>query len=207
MQTATSPRFIRACRILFAALALAAVITQFVQSVIILHRPPLNFFSYFTFQSNLFAAGVLAWLAIFPSRRSDWIRGAAVLYMLITGAVYNLLLAGLHAQLQTTIPWTNATLHTLMPVVLLFDWLIDPPTARLPFRQALLRWMIYPYLWLAYTLVRGPLAGWYPYPFLNPAQPGGGLTVAAYCVGISLGTFAAIWLVLLLGRRVRLLVS
>ena len=38
-------------------------------------------------------------------------------------------------------------------------------------------------LWTGYTLVRGALVDWYPYPFLDPANGGYG-TVAAYVVGI-----------------------
>jgi hypothetical protein len=50
--------------------------------------------------------------------------------------------------------------------------------------------------WLAYTLVKGPIVGKYPYPFLDPANGGYG-TVAVYCVAIllvmALVCVAAIW--------------
>lgn len=59
--------------------------------------------------------------------------------------------------------------------------------------------MAFPIVWVAYTLVRGPrvtspLTGspwWYPYPFLDPHQPGGYGTVALY-VGAIAVTIAAI---------------
>ncbi len=44
----------------------------------------------------------------------------------------------------------------------------------------------YPLTWLVYTLVKGPIVGKYPYPFLDPANGGYG-TVAAYCVAILVG--------------------
>jgi hypothetical protein len=34
-------------------------------------------------------------------------------------------------------------------------------------------------------MIRGPIVGWYPYPFLNPAQPGGYGAVAVYVVAIA----------------------
>ncbi len=47
-------------------------------------------------------------------------------------------------------------------------------------------WLTFPSAWLLYTLVRGPVAGWYPYPFLDPAHGGYG-SVALYCLAILLG--------------------
>ena len=45
------------------------------------------------------------------------------------------LLAGLQESLDTHIAWVDFTVHKLMPVVLVADWLIDPPRHRLPFRH------------------------------------------------------------------------
>ena len=105
----------------------------------------------------------------------DRLRGAAVVYMAVTGVVYGLLLQG--TDVDTTIPWVNAIVHQVMPVVVVLDWLLDPPVDRLATRDAL-AWLTYPVAWIAYTMVRGPIAGWYPYPFLDPA-PGGYAPVAA----------------------------
>jgi hypothetical protein len=32
--------------------------------------------------------------------------------------------------------------------------------------------LVYPVVYVAYSLIRGRLVGWYPYPFLNPATSG-----------------------------------
>ena len=69
-----------------------------------------------------------------------------------------------------------------MPIAVIADWLIDPPRTSIPFTTSL-RWLTYPLLWVAYTLVRGATSGWYPYPFLDPANGGYG-TVAIYIVAI-----------------------
>jgi hypothetical protein len=61
--------------------------------------------------------------------------------------------------------------HRLTPLVFAADWLIDPPRRPVAFPRAL-AWMIFPLLYLPYTLVRGPIVGWYPYPFLDPRGRG-----------------------------------
>ena len=48
--------------------------------------------------------------------------------------------------------------------------------------------MIYPLAWTVLTLIRGALDGWYPYPFLDPANGGYGALVTT-TVGIVGGFF------------------
>ena len=50
-------------------------------------------------------------------------RGAATLYMAITGMIFSLLLSG--ADVQTPIPWVNSTLHYVFPLFIVIDWLVD----------------------------------------------------------------------------------
>jgi hypothetical protein len=71
-----------------------------------------------------------------------------------------------------------------MPLVMLADWLITPPAARLRMRQGVL-WLSFPLVWIVYTIIRGAIVNLYPYPFLNPAN-GGYASVAVYCVAILL---------------------
>ena len=80
-----------------------------------------------------------------------------------------------------------------MPVVVLADWLIDPPRKPIAFRPALI-WLAYPLTWTAFSLIRGPLDGWYPYPFLDPANGGYGV-VGLYAVAILLGFLGVTWTV------------
>jgi hypothetical protein len=179
--------------------------------MVVLGRSVTDFFSYFTIQSNLFAAIIFLWISLKPNpkgteQRRLLVRGAAVLCMTITGIVYGLLLSGLHAQLQTTIPWVNTVLHRIIPVVLIVDWIIEPSGQELTFKKALV-WLVYPFAWLAYTMIRGSLIGWYPYPFLEPTQPGGYGSVVGHIIGITLGATILIWLLVMLGRRVHLKVK
>jgi len=203
----TSTRWwVRGYRAVFAALTLVAVAAQLSRSVSA-GFPAANFFSFFTIESNLFAAAVLLWGASGDADRRpapvvDLVRGAATLYMGITGVVYGLLLAGYQQELQTTLPWVDIVAHRVMPLVLVADWLIDPPRRRLDLRRALV-WLAYPLLYAAYSLIRGPLARWYPYPFLDPARVGGYGVVALYCLGIAAGALLFAWIVVAIGTRRR----
>ena len=199
--------WVRIYRVFFAILIIVTVGVQYRHSVMVLGRPVADFFSYFTIQSNLFTAFVFLWIGINAVHKGTehsryLVRGAAVLYMTITGIVYGLLLSGLHAQLQTTIPWVNIVLHRLVPMIMIIDWIIDPSGLDLTFRDALV-WLVYPFAWLGYTMVRGLLIGWYPYPFLEPTQPGGIVSVVGYIVGITLGAMILIWLIVMLGKHLQ----
>ncbi|GAA0592159.1 Pr6Pr family membrane protein [Streptomyces crystallinus] len=146
-----------------------------------------NWISYFTNLSNLLGAAVLlvGGLALLRGTRPvpDLLRGAATLYLVITGVVYWALLAGTID--ANTIIWANNVVHGVMPAVFLTDWLLRPPLRRIPWTQSL-RWLVFPLLYLAYSLLRGPHAGWYPYDFLDPREPGGYKHVATWSVIITL---------------------
>ena len=142
-----------------------------------------NFFSYFTILSNVLAVVTLVGGAIRTGRASrawDLLRGQAVVMMTVTLVVYAVLLADVDVNLQDQ--WVNIVVHRLFPIVVIVDWLIDPPASSISARDSLV-WLAFPLVWTGYTLVRGALVDWYPYPFLDPANGGYG-TVAAYVVGI-----------------------
>lgn len=187
-------------RVFFAGLALAAILTQLADLAAAGTLNPVSYFSYFTIDSNLIAATVLLigatrWRSE-PSPRFDVARGAAVVYMSVTGIVFTLLLS--NTDVDTAIPWVNTVVHELMPIVIVADWLLDPPADRLTTRQGLL-WLTFPLVWLAYTLIRGSLTGLYPYPFLNPANGGYG-SVAVYIVAILAVMAIVCWLTVVLGN-------
>lgn len=160
----------------FGLLGLSAVITEIVALVGLGVFNPSNFFSYFTILSNIFAFSMLLIGAYYllkhkQSKRVDMLRGAAALYMIITGIVFATLLANIEGITLTAVPWDNTVLHYIIPVVMLIDWLIDRPSASIGYKKSLI-WLAFPIVYLAYSLIRGPIVGWYPYPFLNPANNG-----------------------------------
>src|SRR6202043_724383 len=81
-------------------------------------------------------------------------------------------------------PWVNGVLHVVTPCVVVVDWLAAPPRKKLD-SHILLRLLIFPTVYLAYVLIRGSQVGWYPYPFLNPARPGGYRGVVGYAAAIA----------------------
>jgi hypothetical protein len=196
----TKPVWVSGYRIFFALAAIVAMGYQlYHQYDTIDNYNPVNFFSFFTIESNLFAAVVFLLAALTglgqrPSKTFDLIRGAAVLYITTTFVVYGLLLSGYQVELQTTVPWVDTVLHRIFPLVLIADWIIVPPSRKITFRQGLI-WLTYPAVYVVYTLIRGPRADWYPYPFLDPREDGGYGRIALYSVGIAIGIIAFIWVV------------
>ena len=93
------------------------------------------------------------------------------------------LLSGVDVQLQLV--WVDVVLHKIFPIVVVLDWILDPPMTRLSVRDGLL-WLAFPLAWTGVTLVRGAIDGWYPYPFLDPANGGYG-TVAVTVVAVTIG--------------------
>jgi len=163
-------------RLAFAGLGIAAIV-----AAIRVTGSLVDFFSYFTIESNLLAIVVLlVGGALDPQgRRWVYLRGAATLFMVITGIVYAVLLANVEVGL--TSPWINDTLHRVIPLVMLADWIAFSPWARSSHRAAL-GWLIVPLAYFAYSLLRGAAVHWYPYPFLNPTHPGGYGRVVIYAV-------------------------
>jgi hypothetical protein len=47
--------------------------------------------------------------------------------------------------------------------------------------------MVYPIVYLTYSLVRGPIVDWYPYDFIDPDEQGGYDGVTLYALGITAG--------------------
>jgi hypothetical protein len=188
-----------------ALVAIAAIVVQLKTLADAGRLDVVNFFSYFTIQSNLIGIVALGAMAVLGERPRpawlDWLRGAATVYLTITFVVVILLLSNIDVGLQ--LAWVDFVLHKLTPVVVVADWLLAPPRRQMTTRIAL-SWLLFPLVWLAYTMVRGPIASWYPYPFLNPANGGYGavaITSAAILVAGTVVCLAVAWLATWLAGR------
>jgi hypothetical protein len=170
-------------------LVVAAIVAQAVELANHGAFDPTRFFAYFTIQSNLIGVAAFALLLLgrgaARARGLELLRGAAAVYLTVTFFVVIFLLSGVDVGLQ--LGWVDFVLHKLFPVVVVLDWIVDPPTVRLASRDAI-TWLVYPLIWTGLTLVRGAADGWYPYPFLDPANGGYG-QVAATAVAITIGFF------------------
>ena len=173
-------------RVLLAAASVAGVVTQLVIAIQT-DFGLVNFFSYFTTLSNLFAsvifiAGAVRVLRDRPSTATwDAVRGASVVYMAFVGIVFNTLLRD--ADLGDLTPWVNVVHHMLMPVAVVVDWLLLPPGRRVLPRTAAI-WVIVPVIYTLYSVVRGAVVHFYCYPFFNPAAVGGYSGVALFCAAL-----------------------
>jgi hypothetical protein len=192
--------FIASYRLLFAILGLAAVVTQYINNVELLGDAysPVNFFSFFTIESNLLLIAVFfigSYMAFKKKTHATFelLRGGAMIYMLVTGIIFSLLLTGLQEELLTHIPWVNAVLHYVLPVVAVLDWIIDTPRKQISFSRGLI-WLTFPLSYFAYSLVRGHYVEWYPYPFLNPTLDGGWARVASMAIFITFVFVFIVWL-------------
>lgn len=178
-----------------------------------------NFFSFFTILSNVASAVVLLWAAVWffargarsgarEPRGLATVLACATTYMVVTGIVYNTLLRFVELPQGVTVWWSNEILHVVGPVFLLADLFLGPRRRALPWR-AIAEVVVFPVVWVVYTLVRGPLTTnpvtgasyWYPYPFLDPHLQGGYGGVALYVVGIAVAIALVAWLVVAVGRR------
>ena len=197
---ALSGPVLRVCRALLALAVLTAIAYDVAAGPGVSDA---DYFSYFTVLSNLFAAAMLLYGALRPARERsgtvELLRGAAVVYILTTGIVYLLLLSG-HAPAY---PWVNAILHYLMPVAVTLDWLLDPPRVHLDPTRTVVLWMVFPLLYITYTLARGAIVDWYPYLFVNPYRGGGYLLVAGDCLAVGIGIVALIIATTWAGNRRR----
>jgi hypothetical protein len=147
-----------------------------------------QYFSYFTIQSSFIAATVLLIGGVSALRRSEdslaytVARMSVVAYAVVTAVVYNVLLRGIATMGFHSTPWPGELMHVWVPIFIVLDWLLSPGRPRLRW-TALRIVVVYPLVWLAFTLVRGAITGWYPYPFLEPST--GWLSVLTYVLGIA----------------------
>ena len=180
-------------RLCFGALAVIAIASQFVDPAREGSRDPVDFLSYYSLASAILGlvvllVGAARWRE--PSTRlDDLIRGEAVVCLVMTGLMHGVRLVDDRAE--------------VLPVVLLIDWVVDPPVAHLRFRTGLL-WLAFPAVWVVYTMVRGLLSGWYPYPFLDPGTSGY-LESASYVAVLGAGFVLLSFAVVALGEMARTL--
>lgn len=134
----------------------------------------------FTYQANVFAAAYYMWTLLSP--RADaraGLRGAVVLYVLIAGVVWNLLLT------ERSMGYTaaNFLLHVVVPVLALSDWLlVGRGQGRVHWWHPLV-WLAYPALYVVVALLILNEAGRRaPYYFLDPGSVGVATVLLNVCV-------------------------
>ncbi len=124
----------------------------------------------FTYQANVLAAAYYLWTLF--SARADGragIRGAVVLYVVVAGAIWNLLLTDYSMGYTPA----NILLHIVVPVLAILDWILVGRGRHIVRWWQPLVWLIYPTVYVVLALVVLNKAGRRaPYYFLDPESVG-----------------------------------
>lgn len=158
-----------------AALGWLALILQFY--LIITNRTAsiaetiVRYFSFFTILTNILVALCFTVLLVTPySRWGNFFARPAILtaiavYITVVGIVYNVVLRFLWVPqgLQLIV---DELLHTIIPLLFIAYWFLFVPKQILKWKN-ILPWLIYPAIYCIYSLTRGAIVAFYPYPFID----------------------------------------
>jgi hypothetical protein len=172
----------RVCAMIGACLGWFALLLQL---CLMLGRSPLGvgwfgtivtFVSFFTILTNTVVALVFTAVGFQPSAawgqffRRPSVQASAVVYITVVGVVYWQLLK--HLWDPQGAQWLADTLlHTILPLLYVLYWLLFAPKGGLRRLDAVV-WLVYPGVYLVYTLARGAISGVYPYPFVDVKELG-----------------------------------
>ncbi len=152
---------------------------------------------YFTNQSNLLVF-MVSFLMVFGWDKTNWFKRIALIALLdiiLTGLVYNILLRDLVAGFSETKLFIMLVTHTFVPVLytlLYLVYVLDKP----PFKAIYLL-LIHPGLYFIIFQITGLFTDYYPYPFLNPNQGIGSFLVTNFIIllpALCLMGLGLIWL-------------
>lgn len=165
----------------------------------------IKFFSYFTILTNLLVAIYFTTRWISPNSKlgkffSKFATTTAVtVYILVVGVTYNLVLRNIF----THTGWAKIAdemLHAVVPLLFMLFWVFIAQKEKILWKQVL-PWLLYPFMYLVYTLVRGEFVNTYPYPFVDVSKLGY-QKVIINCLAI--GVFSYLLSILLVGISRRL---
>jgi len=153
-------------------LAMTGITIQYSQQTSDFYR--FNFFTYYTIQTNILVVLVCIY-GLIKNRKGkiyNIILTGVTVYISITGLVFHLLLNDVY-QPSGINGFANHCVHTFVPILTLVLWFINSNKIIIK-RTNLLYFSVYPFIFLASSLIRGHFKGYYPYWFLNPTWKGVG---------------------------------
>ncbi|MBB4802200.1 hypothetical protein HNP37_002273 [Flavobacterium nitrogenifigens] len=168
-----------------------------------------RFFSFFTITTNtivfictamLLFGGKCAMNTFF--RKCTTITAITV-YILIVGIVFNLLLRQI-VDLKGHHRIVSEIFHTVVPVLFFFYWLFFVSPEKISFK-VILFWLIYPIIYMIYTLFHGFISNFYPYPFVDVTKLG--LETALINGLFVLIAFVVLSVILIFASKIRLNIS
>ncbi|MCF8524540.1 MAG: Pr6Pr family membrane protein [Aquiluna sp.] len=195
-------------RLLLGVALLSSVVWQVTDRIINNLFRPWDYFSKLSIDSAILAGIVLIISGLYlvnhrtETSRLNVIRLGATVAMIVIGAGYHLLLGdGAIDARDVGYEWPvlpNLIIHTYGPILITLDYILSVKGPKTNFRKAL--WiLVFPYIWVLFSIVRGLTAGEWPYWFLNPAEVGE-TGVALYILGFTIFGLGLAFLLFLLRR-------
>ena len=166
---------------------IGAVITWFaviVQFYLLMKNNPaptafekvLRFFGYFTVDTNILVALSFTFIALNSnSRPGKFFTKASTVtaitaYIIIVGITYNIFLRSTWNP-QGLQKLVDELLHSVTPIAYVIFWVAFVPAEKLKWKYSLL-WLIYPIVYMIYTIALGIITKFYPYPFVDVNELG-----------------------------------
>ncbi|HLT24011.1 MAG TPA: Pr6Pr family membrane protein [Ignavibacteria bacterium] len=136
----------------------------------------IRFFSFFTILTNIIVSLCYTGLLMKPGTRMNTyfsnpkVIAAIAVYITVVGLVYNIVLRYMWdpTGLQLVV---DELLHSFNPVWFVLFWFLFVDKSELRWKS-LIRWLLYPLIYVLYVFGRGALSGNYPYPFLDVPELG-----------------------------------
>lgn len=131
----------------------------------------IRYFSFYTILTNILVA--VCFTVLLLGRGSSaykffYKKGtltAITVYIAIVGIVYNVILRYLWDP-QGLQRLVDELLHVAVPVLFIFYWFLFSPKESLNWKSVF-SWLVYPFVYLIFILIRGAIAFYYPYPFVD----------------------------------------
>ena len=127
--------------------------------------------SFFTILTNLIVALAYSSILLTPGSklgkffsRTSTITSIAV-YIGIVGFIYALVLRNVWNP-QGLFKLADNLLHTVSPILFIIFWLMFVPKEALKWRLSI-NWLLFPFIYLVYSIIRGQILGVYPYFFMD----------------------------------------
>ena len=134
----------------------------------------INYFSYFTTETNLLVALALTIFCARPQAAQfltrPSVRSALAVYVIVVGVVYAVLLRNLWHPHGVQL-LADVVLHDAIPFLYPCYWLAFLPKGSLRWSDPAW-WLVFPVLYFLYSMLRGAAFGIYLYPFFDVAQLG-----------------------------------
>jgi len=155
---------------------------------------PTEYFAYFSIVSAivagvfLIANGIGLLVQLSDTKWVEIARLCLGVAMVVVGVVYHVLLADVANDIRDgDYAWPvfpNEVIHSYAPVLVVVEYLLSLKAFSIRLRAAL--WVaVFPLIWLVFSVVRGVMAGWWPYWFLNPTGEAGLTGMLSYVGAIT----------------------